>query len=324
MRDHAHNADSFEDYLRVLIRTAFAEDLAYGSDITSLGSIGVPDSDLLFSSATSALPEGSIAISTAHVVARSAGVASALGAIPLSFRVMAEMKEEELGFSPSLAGHVQCGISYVDGESFPAGALLATISAPTIVLLTAERTFLNIVTHACGIATHTAEWVRAVHGTSARIRDSRKTLPGLRRLQKYSVEAGGGVNHRLALGDEILIKDNHVAAAGGVVSALLKARAYAPGVPCEVEVDTLEQYAEVLPLEPDIIMLDNFSVDDTRMAVDMRAVASLEESVKLESSGGLSLDVAHAYATCGVDYLAVGALTHSTKALDIGLDFSAL
>lgn len=195
------------------------------------------------------------------------------------------------------------------------------MQAPTRGLLTAERTMLNLVCHLSGIATTTAAWVAAVEGTKARIRDTRKTLPGLRALQKYAVRVGGGVNHRMGLGDAALIKDNHVAAAGSVVAALRAVRSAAPDLPCEVEVDSLEQLDEVLAEdlgEEALILLDNFPVWQTQIAVQRRDSRSPE--TKLESSGGLALENAADYAATGVDYLAVGALTHSVRVLDIGLD----
>jgi nicotinate-nucleotide pyrophosphorylase (carboxylating) len=192
------------------------------------------------------------------------------------------------------------------------------IDAETRGLLTAERTLLNLVCHLSGIATATRHWVDAVAGTRAIVRDTRKTLPGLRALQKYAVRVGGGQNHRMGLGDAALIKDNHVAAAGSVVAALRAVTAAAPGVPYEVEVDSLEQLDEVLAENVELVLLDNFAVWQAQMAVQRRDARA--PGVKLEASGGLSLENAHEYASTGVDYLAVGALTHSVRALDIGLD----
>jgi nicotinate-nucleotide pyrophosphorylase (carboxylating) len=177
---------------------------------------------------------------------------------------------------------------------------------------------LNLICHLSGIATTTAAWVEAVSDTKAQVRDTRKTLPGMRALQKYAVRIGGGVNHRLGLGDAALIKDNHVAAAGSVVEALRAVREAAPDLPCEVEVDSLEQLDEVLPEKPELILLDNFPAWQTQIAVQRRD--SRAPAVLLESSGGLSLETAADYAGTGVDYLAVGALTHSVRVLDIGLD----
>jgi nicotinate-nucleotide pyrophosphorylase (carboxylating) len=177
---------------------------------------------------------------------------------------------------------------------------------------------LNLVCHLSGIATATAAWVDAVAGTNAKIRDTRKTLPGLRALQKYAVRVGGGVNHRMGLGDAALIKDNHVAAAGSVLAALQAVRAAAPELPCEVEVDSLEQLDDVLAAGAELVLLDNFPVWQTQIAVQRRDAVS--PATKLESSGGLTLASAAEYAGTGVDYLAVGALTHSVRVLDLGLD----
>jgi nicotinate-nucleotide pyrophosphorylase (carboxylating) len=205
-----------------------------------------------------------------------------------------------------------------DGTRLEPGEALLTVRADTRGLLTAERTMLNLVCHLSGIASATALWVEAVHGTKAAIRDTRKTLPGLRALQKYAVRVGGGVNHRMGLGDAALIKDNHVAAAGSVVAALRAVREVAPELPCEVEVDSLEQLDEVLAEDVELVLLDNFPVWQTQIAVQRRDAKS--PATKLESSGGLSLESAADYAGTGVDYLAVGALTHSVRVLDIGLD----
>jgi nicotinate-nucleotide pyrophosphorylase (carboxylating) len=208
-----------------------------------------------------------------------------------------------------------------DGARLEPGGALLTVEAPTQGLLTAERTMLNLVCHLSGIATTTAAWVAAVAGTSAQIRDTRKTLPGLRALQKYAVRVGGGVNHRMGLGDAALIKDNHVVAAGSVSAALRKVRSVAPDLPCEVEVDSLEQLDEILGEdlgEQALVLLDNFPVWQTQIAVQRRD--SRSPRTRLESSGGLSLDTAAEYAGTGVDYLSIGALTHSVRVLDVGLD----
>jgi nicotinate-nucleotide pyrophosphorylase (carboxylating) len=185
-------------------------------------------------------------------------------------------------------------------------------------LLTAERTALNLLCHLSGVATATAAWVDAVAGTGAVVRDSRKTLPGLRLLEKYAVRCGGGENHRLGLGDAVLIKDNHVAAAGSVAAALAAARAAAPQLPCEVEVDDLDQFDEALAARAELVLLDNFTPAQCAEAVRRRTEGRFP--TLLEVSGGLTLSGARAYAETGVDYLAVGALTHSAPALDLGLD----
>ena len=270
------------------IRRALDEDLRYGPDVTTAAT--VPDD----------------ATTEAAVVAREAGVAAG---VDVALMVL----DEVLG-----PDGYRVLDRVADGTRLQPGQALLRVEAPARGLLTAERTLLNLVCHLSGIATATAAWVDAVKGTKARIRDTRKTLPGLRALQKYAVRVGGGVNHRMGLGDAALIKDNHVAAAGSVVAALRAVRAAAPGLPCEVEVDTLEQLDEVLSEDVPLILLDNFPVWQTQIAVqrrDARAPAAL-----LESSGGLCLDTAAQYAGTGVDYLAVGALTHSVRVLDIGLD----
>jgi nicotinate-nucleotide pyrophosphorylase (carboxylating) len=193
------------------------------------------------------------------------------------------------------------------------------VSGPAAAVLGAERTLLNFLTHLSGIASSTRRWADAVAGTGAAIRDTRKTTPGLRLLEKYAVRCGGGVNHRMGLGDAALIKDNHVAAAGGVAKAIEAVRAFAPEVPLEVECDTLAEVRESLGAGARFILLDNMSLDALRAAV---AEARRYPGVRLEASGGLRLETARDVAACGVDYLAVGALTHSSPALDLGLDFT--
>ncbi|MGA9492600.1 MAG: carboxylating nicotinate-nucleotide diphosphorylase [Mycobacterium sp.] len=273
---------------RATIRRALSEDLRYGPDVTTRATV----------------PDG--ARTTASLVTREPGV---IAGVDIALLVL----DEVLGADEYRVLH-----RVDDGARLQAGAPLLTVEAQTLGLLTAERTLLNLVCHLSGIATATAAWVDAVHGTTAEIRDTRKTLPGLRALQKYAVRVGGGVNHRLGLGDAALIKDNHVAAAGSVVAALHAVRAAAPDLPCEVEVDSLEQLDEVLAEGAELVLLDNFPVWQTQIAVQRRDARS--PATKLESSGGLSLDTAAEYAGTGVDYLAVGALTHSVRVLDVGLD----
>ena len=216
-----------------------------------------------------------------------------------------------------------------DGARLDAGGMVLIVDAPTQGLLTAERTMLNLVCHLSGIATTTAAWVEAVSGTNAKIRDTRKTLPGLRALQKYAVRVGGGVNHRMGLGDAALIKDNHVAAAGSVVAALRAVREAAPDLPCEVEVDSLEQLDEVLAENVELVLLDNFPVWQTQIAVQRRDARAPDETRVVGRAvagdqarvvGRTVPGTAAEYAGTGVDYLAVGALTHSVRVLDIGLD----
>ena len=203
-----------------------------------------------------------------------------------------------------------------DGDTLFPGQVLARAEAPARAVLAAERTGLNLMGRLSGIATLTRAYVEAVAGTGVRITDTRKTTPGLRQLEKYAVRCGGGVNHRFGLDDAILIKDNHVAACGGIRPALERARAAAGHlVKVEIEVDGLDQLAEALPLSPDVIMLDNFSLSDLRKAVAMTA-----GRVTLEASGGVDLKTVRSIAETGVQVISVGALTHSAPGLDIGLD----
>lgn len=273
---------------RITIRRGLDEDLRYGPDITTMATVPAE------------------ATTTASLVSREPGVAAG---IDVALLVLDEVLGED-GYQ--VVDRVD------DGTRLEAGAALLRVKAQTRGLLTAERTLLNLVCHLSGIATATAAWVDAVEGTNAKIRDTRKTLPGLRALQKYAVRVGGGVNHRMGLGDAALIKDNHVAAAGSVVAALREVRAVAPDLPCEVEVDSLEQLDEVLAEGVELVLLDNFPVWQTQIAVQRRDARSPQ--TKLESSGGLALENAAEYAGTGVDYLAVGALTHSVRVLDLGLD----
>lgn len=274
---------------RAAICRALDEDLRYGPDITTLATVSAE------------------AQTTAAVVTRAHGVAAG---IDIALLVL----DDVIGAD----GYRVLGRAD-DGDRLLPGDSLLTIESETRGLLTSERTMLNLLCHLSGIATATAEWVAAVEGSKARIRDTRKTLPGLRALQKYAVRVGGGVNHRMGLGDAALIKDNHVAAAGSVVAALRAVRAAAPDLPCEIEVDSLEQLDEVLDEDIQLILLDNFAVWETQIAVQRRDTRA--PHIQLESSGGLSLESAAAYASTGVDFLAVGALTHSVQVLDIGLDF---
>src|SRR6201988_2812540 len=270
------------------IRRGLKEDLRYGPDITTQATVSAG------------------AVATASMVPREPGV---VAGVDVALLVL----DEVLG-----ASGYQVLDRVDDGARLQPGQPLLTVKAETRGLLTAERTMLNLICHLSGIATVTAAWVDAVGGTKAKIRDTRKTLPGLRALQKYAVRVGGGVNHRLGLGDAALIKDNHVAAAGSVVEALRAVREEAPDLPCEVEGDSLEQLDAELPEKPELILPNNFGVGQTKCAVRRRAPAA--PAVLLESSGGLSLENAATYAATGVDYLADGALTHGVRALHIGLD----
>ncbi|MEV6009913.1 carboxylating nicotinate-nucleotide diphosphorylase [Streptomyces sp. NPDC051976] len=205
-----------------------------------------------------------------------------------------------------------------DGERVVAGQKLLTVRGRTRDLLTGERSALNLLCRLSGIATATRAWADVLEGTKARVRDTRKTTPGLRALEKYAVRCGGGVNHRMSLSDAALVKDNHVIAAGGVAQAFKLVREEFPDLAIEVEVDTMHQVREVLDAGADLILLDNFTPAETE-----EAVAIVASRAALESSGRLTLETARQYAETGVDYLAVGALTHSSPVLDIGLDLRA-
>jgi nicotinate-nucleotide pyrophosphorylase (carboxylating) len=268
-----------EDVTRV-VSTALGEDLRYGPDATT----------------ASTVPADATAV--AELTPRVDGVVAGL---PVALAV----------FDMVLGDGYEVLAGREDGERLVAGEPALVLRGPVRGLLTAERTALNLLCHLSGVATATAAWVSEVDGTG-------KTLPGLRLLQKYAVRCGGGVNHRLGLGDAVLIKDNHVVAAGSVTAALAAARAHAPELACEVEVDTLAQLEEALAAAADEVLLDNFTPDECRRAVARRDEVS--PKTRLESSGGLTLDRGKAYAESGVDYLSVGGLTHSSPALDLGMD----
>ncbi|WP_397397170.1 carboxylating nicotinate-nucleotide diphosphorylase [Phenylobacterium sp.] len=267
-----------------IVRAALAEDLGRAGDLTSQACVPA---------------EARLSVIWA---ARRPGVLAGLDCARLALAELAP----EVGFI-ALAD---------DGDTLSPGQVLARAEAPARAVLAAERTGLNLMGRLSGIATLTRAYVDAVAGTGVRITDTRKTTPGLRQLEKYAVRCGGGVNHRFGLDDAILIKDNHVAACGGVRPALERARATAGHlVKVEIEVDGLDQLAEALPLSPDVIMLDNFSLADLRKAVAMTA-----GRVTLEASGGVDLTTVRAIAETGVQVISVGALTHSAPGLDIGLD----
>jgi len=225
------------------------------------------------------------------------------------------------GILPALVVFEALGVRVVespvlDGDSVTPGQVILTVEGPTRRVLRAERIALNLLTHLSGIATATSRWVEAIAGTKTRVRDTRKTLPGLRSLQKYAVRCGGGVNHRMGLSDAALIKDNHVAAAGSVTKAYQAVRAAYPDLHIQVECDTLEQVEEALAAGAESILLDNMPPETMARAVHLTGGRA-----ELEASGGLTVDRARDVAVTGVDYLAVGALTHSASVLDIGLDF---
>jgi nicotinate-nucleotide pyrophosphorylase (carboxylating) len=266
-----------------MVREAVAEDLDGGQDVTSVATVSDKHR------------------SSMDFIARTAGV---IAGVPVAEAVFSVVD-----------GGVETSTHVAEGEYVKAGTIVMSATGSTRSLLQAERTALNLLGHMSGIATHTHEWVEAVSGTNARIRDTRKTLPGLRHIEKYAVRAGGGENHRMSLSDAALVKDNHVAVAGSVAQAFELVRRRFPDLPIEVEVDSLEQLEQVLDAGATLVLLDNFSVDDVATAV-----ARTGARAKLEVSGGLSLKTVRAYAETGVDYLAVGALTHSAPALDISAE----
>ena len=271
--------------VEALVRVALAEDLDAAGDVT----------------ANAIVPEDQQA--SGAFVARRAGVVAGLGWVAAVFAAVDE--------------RVQVELVAQDGRSVQPGALVARVHGPTRSLLAGERTALNLLTHLSGVATLTARFVAEVAGTRAVIRDTRKTLPGLRILQKAAVLAGGGTNHRMGLSDGLLVKDNH-ATAGGVAAATRAAIAHAGGLPVQVEVDDLGELQEALSAGASSVLLDNFPLDDMRTAVQRCREAG---DVFVEASGGVNLDTVGDIARTGVDAIAVGALTHSVPALDIGLDF---
>jgi nicotinate-nucleotide pyrophosphorylase (carboxylating) len=273
--------------LQRLVLVALAEDLPDGTDPTT----------------DACAPAG--LTGTAEFTPRRQGV---LAGVPVALAVL----ERVLGAGVSGARYSEEGAPLTPGE--PALVVRGDVRA----LLSAERTVLNLLCQLSGIATHAAAWVAAVRGTGCVIRDSRKTIPGLRALQKYAVRCGGARNHRMGLADAVLIKDNHVLAAGGIAAALARAAQAHPELACEIEVETLVECEQALAAGADEILLDNFTVADCAAAVRLRR--QHRPTARLEASGGLTLEAAAAYAGTGVDYLAVGALTHSSPALDIGMD----
>ena len=267
-----------------VVRAALLEDLGRAGDITT---------DAL-------VPDGQMA--EAAIVARQPGTVSGVTVAAMAFRL--------------LAPDIRCEIVRADGSPVAPGDTVMRIAGPGRAMLSGERTALNFLNRLSGIATATAELVAAAKGTKARITCTRKTTPGLRFLEKAAVRAGGGANHRFGLDDAVLIKDNHVALAGGVVVAVEKARA-AVGhlVKIEIEVDTLDQLREVMPAKPDAILLDNMAPDMLR-----EAVAIIDGRAVTEASGGITLESVPAIAATGVDLISAGWLTHSAKSLDLGLD----
>jgi nicotinate-nucleotide pyrophosphorylase (carboxylating) len=272
------------ELVQALVDLAISEDLMGGTDVTSLATI----------------PE--IQISEIDLVTRSPGVIAGINIAALVFLSVASKK-------------IDIELCVEDGKKVEANTCLLTAKGSTIELLTAERTALNFLGHLSGIATTTNKWVNELSGTNAKVRDTRKTTPGLRLLEKYAVKAGGGTNHRMSLNDQALIKDNHIVASGSIKSAVEKVKDKFPELEFEIEVDNLEQLNEALAVDAKLILLDNFSIEDLK-----KAVVTVNKKAKLEASGGITLENARKIAETGVDFLAVGALTHSAPVLDIGGD----
>ena len=272
-----------DDLVESAVRAALAEDLGAAGDITSAATIPAD------------------AQATATFGTRKAGTLAGLPIAQVVFRA------------------VDPTVSFVamrhDGDRLAPGDVVARVAGNARAVLAAERVALNYLCHLSGIATATAALVDRVKGTRAVILDTRKTTPGLRAFEKYAVACGGGTNHRFGLYDAILIKDNHIAVAGGVAKAIRAARAHAPGVKLEIEVASLAELAEAMAEKPDIVLLDNMSVADMR-----QAVAYVGGRAKLEASGSVTLDTIAAIAETGVDYISSGSITHSAPALDLGLD----
>ncbi len=272
------------ELVQALVDLAISEDLMGGTDVTSLATI----------------PE--IQISELDLVTRSPGVIAGINIAALVFLSVASKK-------------IDIELCVEDGKKVEANTCLLTAKGSTIELLTAERTALNFLGHLSGIATTTNKWVSEISGTNAKVRDTRKTTPGLRLLEKYAVKAGGGTNHRMSLNDQALIKDNHIVASGSIKSAVEKVKDKFPELDFEIEVDNLDQLNEALAVNAKLILLDNFNIEDLK-----KAVVTVNKKAKLEASGGITLENARKIAETGVDFLAVGALTHSAPVLDIGGD----
>lgn len=286
-REQVERAGLAPDLVVSRVRLALDEDLAYGPDVTTAATV----------------PAGQWVAAT--IGSRAHGVVSGIPVVlatldlvigPASWRLLAHQP---------------------DGSRVSPGDVVVALEAPTAPLLTAERTALNFLGHLSGVATLTRRWADAL-GPTTRVRDTRKTIPGLRELDKYAVRCGGGLNHRMGLGDAALVKDNHVLAAGGVAEAVAQIRAKAPDVPLEVECDSEAQVAAAVDAGVGLILLDNMGAEQLRRCVQIGRAAG--RTVAFEASGGLRLADAAEVAATGVDFAAVGALTHSAPVLDLGLD----
>ena len=280
--------------VREIIVNALLEDLVDGDDITTNSTVPAEQrSEGVFASRA----EGCIA------------------GVPLAIAVL-----------DVIGGEIRTEVLRGDGARVKKGDHILWVAAPTRRLLTAERTALNLLCHLSGVATHAARWADALYGTTAKVRDTRKTTPGLRALEKYAVRCGGGLNHRMSLSDAALVKDNHIVAAGGVAEAFAKIRSAASHIPIEIEVDTIEQLETALAAGADVVLLDNMPPDVLRQAVAVSRdhTKKTGKAVILEASGGLTLANANEVAATGIDFISVGALTHSSPVLDIGLDLTTV
>jgi nicotinate-nucleotide pyrophosphorylase (carboxylating) len=307
----------------VAVRAALDEDFAYGPDVTSAATVAgrTVTADVVAREA-GVLAGGPVALAVLDLIGGYAeGPGASRRAVPRAGASTGSARDGRRAAAGGWLGGgrgVSAAVLVPDGERIGAGDAVLRVSGPAPAVLGAERTMLNFLTHLSGIATATRAWADAIEGTGAVVRDTRKTTPGLRVLEKYAVRCGGGRNHRMGLGDAALIKDNHVAAAGGVAAAVTAVQS-ATGLVVEVECDSVPQVREALEAGAHFLLLDNMPVGALREAV---AVAREYYGVRLEASGGLRLANAREVAETGVDYLSVGALTHSSRALDLGLDYA--
>jgi nicotinate-nucleotide pyrophosphorylase (carboxylating) len=311
----------FVDVARV-VRAALEEDFRYGADVTSAATVAgrTVTADVVAREA-GVLAGGPVALAVVDLLTDYLGSAGMHTGGIAEAPIPDETGQASEGATPGAdwVAPVTATLLVADGTRVSAGDAVLRVSGNAVAVLGAERTMLNFLTHLSGIASTTRAWADAVAGTGAVVRDTRKTLPGLRILQKYAVRCGGGENHRMGLGDAALVKDNHVAAAGGIAAAVRAVRAAArPGLVIEVECDTIDQVREALAAGARFILLDNMPAPVMREAV---AVAQAYDGMRLEASGGLQLSTAREVAATGVDYLSVGGLTHSSRALDLGLDY---
>ncbi len=291
-RHHLLAAGLDPDGVAAIVRMAVTEDLMGGVDVTSVATVPADQRSI-----------GTFGSRGHGVVAGLAVAAAAIDAV---------------------CGDAASDVEYLvaDGDRVGPGDEVLRVTAPTRSLLTAERTSLNLLCHLSGVATLTRRWADALEGTRCVVRDTRKTTPGLRALEKYAVRCGGGANHRMGLSDAALVKDNHVLAAGGVAAAFAAVRALQGGIPVEIEVDSIDALRVAIDAGADAVLLDNFDLDEMRAAVGVRDDSG--RRVVLEASGGLTLEVARQVGETGVDHVAVGELTHSAKVLDLGLDLEAI